>query len=368
MNVNTSRISRNLPRQDEGDPYEKIKTRPGTTEKQKETGESAYTELLESHARWAGGSLLGSAFAKDFKKQGGSRLLGRVVKSEDDLAVLAQVVRDPRFETFRVFFVKDEQIIHHTAVSSRLPGAVYLDKNTLEHFRRTHKQVEADGYWLLHNHPTGHSKPSDADIKLTIEIAKSIPGFKGHVVINSNEYSTIEKNGNVELISNMDGLAGGHSNKPYKDHDLLQMKITSTSELAHVGQLLKQKDEFFALIGINTTGFVHSISEMPLSILQQKDRVLHARLRNFARHSGINTVFAVTDADNLNHPQFIKAVESGVLSDVVMISGDGKAKNTLRTMGVSPNITNDAGAGLFGNTRTTIKDDGFKAKRGGRGR
>ena len=57
-----------------------------------------------------------------------------------------------------------------------------------------------------------------------------------------------------------------------------------------------------------------------------------------------------------------------MLADVVMISGDGKAKNTLRTMGVSPNIANDGGAGLFGNTRTTIKDDGFKAKRGGRGR
>jgi len=243
---------------------------------------------------------------------------------------------------------------------------VYLDKDTQEHFRRTHKQVGADGYWLLHNHPTGHSKPSTADINMTTEIAQKIPGFKGHVVINSNEYSTIEKNGNVELISNMDGLAGGHSSNPYKDHDVLQMKITSTSELAQVGQLLKQKDEFFTLIGINTTGFVHSISELPLSILQQKGSVLHARLSSFARHSGINRVFAVTDADNLNHPQFIKAVESGVLRDVVLISGDGKAKNTLRSMGVSPNTTNDAEAGLFRNTKTTIIDNGLTAKRGGR--
>ena len=41
---------------DEGDLYEKIETRPGTTEKQKEAGRCAYTELLESHARWAGGT------------------------------------------------------------------------------------------------------------------------------------------------------------------------------------------------------------------------------------------------------------------------------------------------------------------------
>lgn len=62
---------------------------------------------------------------------------------------------------------------------------------------------------------------------MTIDLAKSIPGFKGYVVINSNEYSTIEKNGNVELISNMDGLAGGHSNKPYKDHDVLDSVLLS---------------------------------------------------------------------------------------------------------------------------------------------
>ncbi len=367
MNGNTSRISRNLPLQNEGDLYEKIKTRSGTTEKQKETGESAYTEILEAHARWAGGSLLGSAFAKDFKQQGVSRLLGRKVISASDLAVLAQVVRDPRFETFRVFFVKDDTIIHHTAVSSRLPGAVYLVEDTLKHFKQTHEKVEADGYWLLHNHPTGHSKPSSADINMTTEIAKRIPGFKSHVVINTNEYSTIDKNGFVDLVRNTGELVGGYTNSPYKDHDGLQMKITSPAELAQVGQLLKQPDAFFALIGVNTKGFVNSISEMPLSVLQQKDHVLHARLRRFARHSGIDSVFAVTDADNLKHPQLIKAIESGVLRDVVAISGDSEGQS-LQEQGVFSNVLGSAENGLFRKNRTTIIDNGLKVKRGGRGR
>ncbi len=37
-------------------------------------------------------------------------------------------------------------------------------------------------------------------------------------------------------------------------------------------------------------------------------------------------------------------------------------------MGVLPDITNDAGAGLFKKTRTTIIDDSLKVKRKGRGR
>ncbi len=367
MFANTLKISRNPSHQDTGDLYGKIKTRPDTTEKQKETGRNAYTALLEAHARWAGGAILGAALSKDFKERGGSRLLGRKVRSSSDLAVLAQILRDPRFETFRVFFLQNDRIIHHTAVCSRLPGVVYLDKNTVEHFRQTYGQVNADGYYLLHNHPTGNSNPSTTDINSTIEIARRVPGFKGHVVINTNEYSTIDKAGMVSLVKGMGALIGGYSNRPYKDHDALQEKITSTDELARVGQLLKQPDKFFVLIGINTKGFVQAICEVPLSILQQKDSVLHARLRNFARHSGVNSMFSVTDSDNLKHPQFIKAVEGGVLKDVVAISGD-KAGQTLQQMGFFSNVAGNDEMGLLRKPRTTIKNDGLTVKRRGRGR
>jgi len=165
----------------------------------------------------------------------------------------------------------------------------------------------------------------------------------------------------------MGELVGGYSNSPYKDHDALQKKITSTVELARVGQLLKQPDEFFALIGINTKGFVQAICEVPLSILQQNDLVLHARLRNFARHSGVNSMFSVTDSDNLKHPQFIKAVEDGVLKDVVAISGDS-AGQTLQQMGIFTNVAGNNEMGLLRKPRTTIKDDGLKVKRRGRSR
>lgn len=59
-----------------GDLYENIETRPGTTEKQKEAGRCAYADPLEAHARWAGGTLLGCNFPKDFIEQGGTTLLG----------------------------------------------------------------------------------------------------------------------------------------------------------------------------------------------------------------------------------------------------------------------------------------------------
>jgi len=82
------KIPGNPPNPDEGDLYEKIETRPGTTEKQKEAGRGAYTELLEAHARWAGGTLLGSDFPKDFREKGGTTFLNQPIKSGHDLAIM----------------------------------------------------------------------------------------------------------------------------------------------------------------------------------------------------------------------------------------------------------------------------------------
>ena len=67
---------------DEGDLYENIETRPGTTDKQKEAGRCAYTELFEAHARWAGGTLLGCDFPKDFREKGGTTFLNQPINPD----------------------------------------------------------------------------------------------------------------------------------------------------------------------------------------------------------------------------------------------------------------------------------------------
>ena len=95
---------------DEGDLYEKIETRPGTTDKQKEAGRGAYTELLEAHARWAGGTLLGCDFPKDFREKGGTTFLNQPIKSGQDLAIMAQILRDPRYESHRSSYCCEFQI------------------------------------------------------------------------------------------------------------------------------------------------------------------------------------------------------------------------------------------------------------------
>ncbi|MBK6280992.1 MAG: hypothetical protein IPF57_24135 [Gammaproteobacteria bacterium] len=153
------KIPGNPPNPDEGDLYEKIETRPGTTEKQREAGRGAYKNcsklMLDGQ-----GAPTGLDFPKRLPRKGGTTFLNQPIKSSQDLAIMAQILRDPRYETLRIFYTRMNRIVHHTAVSSRLPGAVYLEKiGHAKHdlgvlVEKTRRHVKSDGYWLLHNHPS----------------------------------------------------------------------------------------------------------------------------------------------------------------------------------------------------------------------
>ena len=51
------------------------------------------------------------------------------------------------------------------------------------------------GFWMLHNHPSGEPYPSNEDVALTKRLQQTIPGYQGHVVINSGKYAVIDGRG-----------------------------------------------------------------------------------------------------------------------------------------------------------------------------
>jgi orotate phosphoribosyltransferase len=314
--------------------YGNIEQRPDTTERQRELGRSGHQQLLERSIDRGQGSLLGAAIAKDFREHSGATLVGQTVRSTEDLAVLAQVLRDPRFETFRIFYTKGDQIVHHTGVTSRLPAASNIysklpgetDKQARARYFETinlqMQQSEADGYYLLHNHPSGKADASNADINLTGVIAEAMPGFKGHVIIDHNEYGVIniEKDGADTVISSDvfdKELTGGYSeNNPIVPHNALRRIIGGPEELAEVGKLIERKDGYFTLIGLGARMNVLSIAEFPRDLLNKPDFYLLGALRRFARHSGADAVAAVGDeSDGLD--KLHMAVDKGVLLDVI---------------------------------------------------
>ncbi|MCB1936457.1 MAG: DNA repair protein RadC [Nitrosomonas sp. PRO4] len=355
----------NPSRPDTGDLYDNIEIRPNTSEAQKETGRNAYIELLESQARWAGGTILGCHFPKDFKEQGGTTLLNQQIKSAHELAVMAQILRDPRFETLRIFYTRKTRIIHHTAISSRLPGSVYLEQiNGSDHHlgdwvNDTRFRVQADGYWLLHNHPSGNAVASRQDEQLTAQLASLVPGFKGHVIINTNQYSVINRKLEVNFINWMGSQAGGYQGDAYKQHDCLLESIATPDDLARISMALKHKDQYFSLIGTHATGAVQSVSELPIFLLERSPKILLARLQRFTRNAGVSSLFAITPDKHFNHPVLLKACETGVLRDVIGISthNDNRDYRSLRAESVIATDSNREISTLYRKSRALITED-----------
>lgn len=170
--------------------------------------ESAIKDLAEvekgNNVRSASGKayytkgLKGIAFNRQLINKGIVNLKGQVVRTPAEVATIAQVYRDPRFETFRMIYLKGDVIVGHEGFTSRVPSqSLVTDKSSLEEHKQavieTMKKMGADGYYMLHNHPTGNPEPSKSDINTTEVISRTIPGLKGHVIINSNKYASIQE-------------------------------------------------------------------------------------------------------------------------------------------------------------------------------
>lgn len=69
-------------------------------------------------------SLLALTLSNNLAQRQRTDLVGHSITSPADLASLAQLYRDPRFETFRVFFVNHaKKVVSQIGVTSRLPTA-----------------------------------------------------------------------------------------------------------------------------------------------------------------------------------------------------------------------------------------------------
>jgi N12 class adenine-specific DNA methylase len=316
-------------------------------------------------------------------------LRGRTVQSAADIAEMAQVYRDPRIETFRIIYTKDNTIVAHEGVSSRLPGAntaFLFDKHTLQksreleqkikhaksnaelnalrrerfnvhtasikrqlyQMRERMKRLDADGYYLLHNHPSGYSHPSQDDLVTTSIISAGVDGFQGHVVINSNEYSEITMGVDEE----------GYPSPSAKTHEVdfgkdklltpsvpgplanVFIKEGDSNQIAAIGQWLKSPDGYVAILYRSSVGELRAIEEIPVGLFNRKKEAADF-IRGRQREFGAADAVAYASDDEL-YDQGIDLMMDGVLSDMVTSNEGARredimpAKNQLDKEGLLP--------------------------------
>lgn len=226
------------------------------------------------------GTVLGDAINKDFKETSTANLIGQTITSPEDLAALAQIYRNPSFETFRYFFVKNGEVVWQTGVTARLPSNApvtvpasgrFVDSDTMQEIMRMHDVLQPDTVYLLHNHPSGNVAASAPDIKATQVLAQFFVNeginFGGHIIIDHNVFGMVDAFGNfIERPMSLGSVATYENSRMW--HPQLLTAINSPADLAKFAADLQRLCEapngnVFTLIGANAKGKVVSIANIP---------------------------------------------------------------------------------------------------------
>lgn len=297
----------------------KLKVRKDITPELIEQGQKGYAERIEKAAKRVNATPLGIRMAQDFKEGNGASLVGQTASDMHDVAQLAQILRDPRFETLRVFLLGDGKILNHYGLTSRLPSVVSFNLSEVFSSIDTYMKNTpgATSFVLVHNHPSGDPAPSSADITVTKEFAKRVKGFAGHVVIDSNKYSVITDTGRTKSFA-IDNKDFG---KPGREHWAINLRLGSTIDLLNIAKKFQNKDGYFTLVGLDARLRVAALAEVPNTSMELDKLKLTANLRRFAINSGATKTVAVLPegSEIMHHPKLKAAIKSGLINEVIDI-------------------------------------------------
>jgi len=309
-----------------------IETRATTSRTQVALGRAALGSLLARRDSNAGASILANGLTREFTAQGHLSLVGQHPRTPGDFAALAQVYRDPRFETLRFFLTDDSgAIVHQYGGTSRLAGAVSFSSGWLDTLASTMRLHGATGYWMQHNHPSGNPEPSMQDVMFTTRAANVVPGFKGHIIVNRNSYGHIEGHGESRVVSapHLGGYSDPYVN-PTLAHPLLAAKVESPEQLAVVAKQLEVAPGNVTLIATDSRGFSKVLADFPKDMLSGSEKggvPALARIRRIQREAGAGGhVFLVGKEADLKGARPL--ARSGIVADMFMTDAYGQIRIT----------------------------------------
>lgn len=242
------------------------------------------------------GSVLGARLADTYAARQRVSLVGHTLTSREDLATLAQVYRDTRFETFRLFFTNQEgKIVSQVGLTSRLPASsaviVGTDvKQYMTDLAKAASKVGATHYYMLHNHPSTNPMPSEQDVRMTQLFDRELNLISnGHVVIDTNQFGFIKPSGDVEIIKKDFGQVS-----PYKTNEFSDTAILNPESLMEVAKRLEVDQDAVTLVVTTAQQKVLGVTTVPADTIRSGSRALRGlRIRKILKSMSGARVFAV---------------------------------------------------------------------------
>ena len=311
-------------------PYDNISelTRPDAKDdpnpKRIELAKTALDRLLDRYS----GTVVGQSLIANFVRGKAALLKGQTVTSLEDVAAIAQPLRDPRYEVFTWIFTKGDTVVHAQPFSARLPSSTDIfDTDSLadvkKYLEEAAKEYGADGFWMLHNHPGGSPQPSIADTSTTYSIHEMNGGmdigFLGHVIINSNQYGFIDVDGKTGVVDKEfhkqdPTLLSPEEIESQKYGYLIGIKIGSPEAIADAAKAVERSDQA-TLVAINHKNAINAVAYMPMNVIvdafaKRQAKRMGAWLSKFAKLSGGGRVYLVVSGDQAEQIKGDYAVES----------------------------------------------------------
>ena len=234
------------------------------------------------------------------------------IESRNDLLKTCQVFKNPKFETFRIIYMRNNKIINYESITSKLPNSCnvfrvkaktpYLKTiKGFEDINRRMYRLGANGYYLQHNHPSGNAKASINDMILTERLSKNVKGFKGHIIVDHGTYAWIEREtrtGKLKANNNIfiDYLPTLNSQELIKDSPLLHKTISSRNELARLMYDVKHSNNYSCLVLTSATNNIRLFQELPNTFINMSYRQIGGYIKNRCINTGcIRAFLATTD-------------------------------------------------------------------------
>ena len=250
----------------------------------------------------------------NFKKKGYLNLNHRLVNTKDDLVDIASIFRSPEYETFRIIYMNGNKVAGYESMSSKTPNSVPVFRSKKSRYtnyekaffkiRDRMKRLNANGYYLVHNHPSGKAKASNEDITTTKNFIENLEGFKGHLIIGTDQYSWIEKDEKALSQVKVDDFQDINFKKADKYSKMMNkksdfdVKIGSRTDLVNFIHHLNTSKDYSTAIITDALNKVRMIIEVPNSMLNQRIDQLNGFFKNQARASGgLKVLFATTDKE-----------------------------------------------------------------------
>ena len=280
---------------------------------------------------------------QNFEKRGYINLEQKEVNSKQDLVEISNIFNSKRYELFRIVYLKDNKIKSYETITSHLPNAVMVIKNTNKEGKRFFYKVQsrmqrlnANSYYLVHNHPSGVSYASNDDMRLTQDFMKNVKGFKGHLILGHNNYSFIEENKKHQLIrteqipynlkeiqnisEKIDNFYNAKTLNPNLTEEQISFfenyKVNSRTALVNLMKAIDIKKDFTPVIFTNTKLKIMMILDIPNKMFNMSQQQLMGYFRNLAVLNGSTNVFLATQDKDV-FKNCVKHFKYGSLADLI---------------------------------------------------